>query len=50
MSTHRKAKYQQLFFLAVAELVLPYWGTTRTLLKRLDKMLGGNYTKMLRAV
>ena len=38
------------FFQAAVVLILLYGFTTRTLTKRLEKKLDGNYTRMLRAI
>ena len=38
------------FFQAAVVSILLYWRTTRTLTKRLEEKLDGNYTRMLRAI
>ncbi len=43
-------KIKQDFFQAVAMSVLLYGCTKRTLTKRVEKKLDGNYTRMLRAI
>ena len=43
-------KMKRSFFKAADESVLLYGCTTRTLTKRLEKKLDGNYTRMLRAI
>ena len=43
-------KMKRSFFQAAVTSILPYGCTTWTLTKRLEKMLDGNYTRMLRAI
>ena len=43
-------KMKRSFFQAVVTSILLYGCTTRTLTKRLEKKLDGNYTRMLRAI
>ena len=43
-------KMKRSFFQAAVVSILLYWCTTRTLSKRLEKRLDGNYTIMLRAI
>ena len=43
-------KIKRSFFQATVVSILLYGCTTRTLTKRLEKKLGGNYTRMLRAI
>ena len=43
-------KMKRSFFQAAVVSILLYGGTTRTLTKRLEKKLDGNYTRMLRAI
>ena len=43
-------KMKRSFFQATIVSILPYWCTTWTLTKRLEKKLDGNYPRMLRAI
>ena len=43
-------KMKRSFFQAAIVSILPYGCTTRTLSKRMEKKLDGNYTRMLRAI
>ena len=43
-------KMKRSFFQATVVLILLYGSTTRTLTKRLEKKLDGNYTRMFRAI